>query len=214
MQQSAAQFGYTATSWDLSPKQVLDEFYKQDPKGNLDNNATLRLIDPSSPKPPDTAACKNGEKALDWNQTGPQGQQGPQGATGATGPTGPSDVYSVDGYDQGVKSIAPFNTWVDMATTPTLPAGSYAVQSQITAENALSVLTDYACELVDSSTNVYQQVNVTGPNTLTDWVTIPVQAVITLPSADTITLRCFASTAGVEAFNWQLAAIKVGTVHS
>jgi hypothetical protein len=41
-----------------------------------------------------------------------------------------------------------------------------------------------------------------------------VQAVITLANSDTITFRCIASTAGVEAFNWQLAAIKVGAVHS
>jgi membrane fusion protein (multidrug efflux system) len=34
--ESAAQFGYYATSWDATPKQTIDNFYKQDPKGNLD----------------------------------------------------------------------------------------------------------------------------------------------------------------------------------
>jgi hypothetical protein len=57
----------------------------------------------------------------------------------------------------------------------------------------------------------YQETRVTS----SDWVPIPVQAVITLASSDTISLQCeAANTSGAEAFNWQLAAIKVGTVHS
>ncbi len=34
--QSAAQFGYFPTSWNATPKQAIADFYKQDPKGNLD----------------------------------------------------------------------------------------------------------------------------------------------------------------------------------
>jgi membrane fusion protein (multidrug efflux system) len=34
--QSAAQFGYYPTSWDATPKEAIAAFYKQDPKGNLD----------------------------------------------------------------------------------------------------------------------------------------------------------------------------------
>jgi membrane fusion protein (multidrug efflux system) len=34
--ESAAQFGYAPTSWNATPKQALEDFYKQDPKGNLD----------------------------------------------------------------------------------------------------------------------------------------------------------------------------------
>ncbi len=34
--QSASQFGYFPTSWDATPKQAIADFYKQDPKGNLD----------------------------------------------------------------------------------------------------------------------------------------------------------------------------------
>ncbi len=41
--QSGAQLGYTPSSWNSTPKQVVEEFYKQDPKGNLDNIYT-RLI--------------------------------------------------------------------------------------------------------------------------------------------------------------------------
>ena len=35
--QSAAQFGYQITVWDATPKEAVAEFYKQDPKGNLDH---------------------------------------------------------------------------------------------------------------------------------------------------------------------------------
>ena len=34
--QSASEFGYTPKSWSLTPQQALEEFYKQDPEGNLD----------------------------------------------------------------------------------------------------------------------------------------------------------------------------------
>jgi membrane fusion protein (multidrug efflux system) len=34
--QSAAQFGYFPTTWDATPKQAIEAFYKQDPKGDLD----------------------------------------------------------------------------------------------------------------------------------------------------------------------------------
>ncbi len=160
------------------------------------NQGTLRVIDAGTAQ-----TCSSSETALNWSQTGPQGAQGPPG------PTGPSDVWSVDGYGAGFKSL-PFQTSVDLATT-TLPAGSYFVQAETEAENILSTSTDYFCDLVDSS-STYQETRVTS----SDWVTIPVQAVITLESSDTISLQCeAANTAGSEAFNWQLAAIKVGTVH-
>jgi hypothetical protein len=186
---------------------VIHACYKVDPKGNLDSNATLRVIDPGATKP-DSAACKKDEQALDWNQAGQQGQQGPPG------PTGPSDVWSVDGYNAPFKNVAVVPASVNLATTSTLPAGSYFVQAETEAEDFLSVTNDYFCDLVDSSNNVYQETRVTGPNTVTDWVTIPVQAVVTLASPATISLSCDATGPGSQAFNWQLAAIKIGTVHS
>ena len=85
------------------------------------------------------------------------------------------------------------------------------MQAEAEADSTLSISTDYCCDLVDSSTNVYQDTRATSSG---DWVTIPVQAVVTLASPDTISLRCIAAVLGSSAFNWQLAAIKVGTVHS
>jgi membrane fusion protein (multidrug efflux system) len=36
MLQSVAQIGYFPSSWDTTPKKAIEEFYKQDPQGNLD----------------------------------------------------------------------------------------------------------------------------------------------------------------------------------
>jgi membrane fusion protein (multidrug efflux system) len=56
VQQSAAQFGYLITSWDATPKQAVADFYKQDPKGNLDN-IYARII-------PDAPVVKQAEAKL------------------------------------------------------------------------------------------------------------------------------------------------------
>ena len=185
---------------------VIHSCYHVNGQGTVDGSGTLRVIDPSSSNK-DGSACKHDEKALDFNQTGPPGQPGQQGPPG---PTGPSDVYSVDGFGAGIKGL-PLATWVVLATTSTLPAGSYFVQAEAMVENLQSAQTNFTCDLVDSSTNEFQFERFTGPG----WATIPVQAVITLSSPDTISLRCLSFDQGLsEAANWQLAAIKVGTVHS
>jgi membrane fusion protein (multidrug efflux system) len=44
---SAAQFGYQITSWDATPKETIEEFYRQDPEGNLDR--ILARIIPNAP---------------------------------------------------------------------------------------------------------------------------------------------------------------------
>jgi membrane fusion protein (multidrug efflux system) len=54
--QSAAQFGYFATTWSATPKELLATFYKQDPEGNLD-----RILERLIPKAP---AIKQAEAKL------------------------------------------------------------------------------------------------------------------------------------------------------
>ncbi len=41
--------------------------------------------------------CRPSEKALSWNQTGPQGATGPQGPAGPQGPTGPAGPQGATG---------------------------------------------------------------------------------------------------------------------
>jgi membrane fusion protein, multidrug efflux system len=54
--QSAAVFGYSITRWDATPKEVIEEFYKQDPEGNL-NHIYEHLI-------PNAPAIKQAEAKL------------------------------------------------------------------------------------------------------------------------------------------------------
>jgi len=56
LMQSAAQFGYYPTTWDATPSQAVADFYKQDPKGNLDK-IYARII-------PNAPAIKQAEAKL------------------------------------------------------------------------------------------------------------------------------------------------------
>jgi membrane fusion protein (multidrug efflux system) len=55
--QSASQFGYQPSTWNATPKQAIEQFYKQDPEGNLDR-IYARLI-------PEAPAIKQAEAKLD-----------------------------------------------------------------------------------------------------------------------------------------------------
>ena len=54
--QTGAQLGYTPASWDSTPKQAIEEFYKQDPKGDL-QHIFAKLI-------PEAPAVKQAEAKL------------------------------------------------------------------------------------------------------------------------------------------------------
>jgi membrane fusion protein (multidrug efflux system) len=58
--ESAAQFGYQITTWDATPKEAIAQFYKQDPKGNLDR--IYAQIIPNAP------AIKQAEAKLEQAQ--------------------------------------------------------------------------------------------------------------------------------------------------
>jgi len=163
---------------------------------------TLRVIDTGKPQ-----TCTKFESPLSWSQTGPQGSQGPQGPTG---PTGPSDVWTVDGYGAADKGVGAAPNEETLATTPTLPAGSYFVQAETSLENGTATAMDYVCDLVDSEAHTYSEERATG----SPWVTLPVQAVVTLASSDTISFECEGTSSPSEAFNTQLSAIAIGTAHS
>jgi hypothetical protein len=163
---------------------------------------TLRVIDTDKAQ-----SCSKLENPLNWSQTGPQGPQGPQGPTG---PAGPSDVWTVDGYGATAKSVGLAPTVDTLATTATLPAGSYVVHAETSLRDNTTTATDYVCDIVDSSANTYGEAR----TTTADWVTLPVQAVVTLANPASISLQCTGTQAPGEAFNWQLSATEVGTVHS
>jgi hypothetical protein len=103
---------------------VIHGCYQVDPKGNLGPNATLRLVDASAANK-DAQGCKNNEKAIAWNQTGPTGPTGATGATGSTGATGANGSAWTPAYgiaavlvDRGTGSTP----WATYSTTLGSPA--------------------------------------------------------------------------------------------
>jgi hypothetical protein len=149
---------------------------------------------------------------LDFNQTGPQGASGPsgpQGANGATGPSGPSgasDVWAVNGFAMGKDLVGP--SYTDIASL-SVPAGSFFVAAE-------TVLTSnhgqFICILSDGSSPIAVARAFT--DTQFRDATVSLNVVVTFASAGTITLMCRdANDSDSTAHDWQLDAIKVGTVH-
>ncbi|MHB1421589.1 MAG: efflux RND transporter periplasmic adaptor subunit [Gemmataceae bacterium] len=61
--QSAAQFGYLPTSWTAPPEKVIEEFYKQDPKHDL-NTIFEHVINGNDPTIPQAPAIKQAKAKL------------------------------------------------------------------------------------------------------------------------------------------------------
>jgi hypothetical protein len=84
------------------------------------------------------AKCLRQEKALDWNQRGPQGATGAPGPKGDPGPQGlqgePGTSEAFAKTDFTSHTIPPNNASV-VVSSKDLPAGSYVVNAKLTAEN-------------------------------------------------------------------------------
>jgi hypothetical protein len=97
------------------------------------NQGTLRVIDTEQGQ-----TCSASEKAVEWNQTGPQGPAGPQGPEGAPGPQGEPGPQGPPG------SATPPDAWLTKASVPgnedgdehtvltkDLPAGNFAIVASV-----------------------------------------------------------------------------------
>jgi hypothetical protein len=99
------------------------------------NQGTVRVIDTEKAQ-----ACSSNEKALDWNQTGPQGPQGLQGPQGQTGPPGPPTPppawFVTTGAFQIGQDPPPFPADSQFHTllSKTLPGGVYSVVASLGAQ--------------------------------------------------------------------------------
>ena len=92
-------------------------------------NGTQRIIDTA------VESCRLGEKAIQWNQTGPQGPQGPQGLQGPpgrkgdTGPAGTNRVYwAYNSHEVEENDSLTYQTIVGLSG---LPAGWYVFSTTI-----------------------------------------------------------------------------------
>jgi hypothetical protein len=155
------------------------------------SSGSLRVIDTGVGQGCDTRK----ESPLSWNQTGPQGP------AGATGPRGPSDAWNVSSGVNDAVRIQPNNT-VTVASL-SLPAGDFFVE----AKTAIGGTGAYTCYLTSGDDTLDIS---TGGN----FVTIPLQSTVQLPSGGTVTLTCSSSSVSdATAFQWRIDAIEVGAVH-
>jgi hypothetical protein len=184
----------------------------------------LRVIDAEA-----GAKCSKNEKALNFNQTGPQGPQGLQGpqgppgpqgergatgATGATGPAGPagpggpagpagpSDAYLAS----HVPSVDILDSRLNSILTRFLPAGSYALtaKASIAGPNSTSVI----CLLYGGETIL----DLTSTS-LGFGAAITLVGTVSFPEGGTVEVACSTGDDGVTASDTKILAIKVGTLN-
>jgi hypothetical protein len=155
--------------------------------------SAIRIIDSA------TTQCTSNETEIHWSETGPQGAPGPQGPMGSAGPRGPSNGFVGDNFSAGFVPVAVSTD----ANVPTrilalaLPAGSYILNAAVGlhADVALGTLVPFAN--VECAFSVSGGSFGTGFRTLVGGSTsssasIPLVAVVTLATADTVVLACIA----------------------
>lgn len=166
--------------------------------------ASIVLIDPAKGQ-----QCPKGYNALNFSQTGPVGPQGPQGVAGPTGPQGPQGAQGVPGADGSPGAAGPagpaglshayasyggdyVNNGVDTTiVTVAVPAGTYVVSARSSVANLDADEQLASCRLKSSGTE-YDLVNLDLPgNGEPGFHTpVPLQAVVPVSQAGTITLSC------------------------
>jgi hypothetical protein len=197
------------------------------------NGTTLNILDSAE------ASCKNNQTEITWNQTGPPGSAGSDGvsvtstslaagdanctnggsqftaagasvtyacngldgATGATGAAGPSAAYT--NYGDGFHSLAAGTT--QTVASATVPAGSYVLYGAV---QAISVgdLEFAQCFFIAPGATVNGRTAV-----MTSDESESMLADVTLPTANSIILRCNAQGGTVETAG-QMIATLTGTV--
>jgi hypothetical protein len=131
----------------------------------------LRVIDPQA-----GAKCLRQEKAIDWNQRGPQGApgapgpKGDAGPQGDTGPQGPQGLQGAPGTSEAYArtdftshTIPPNNAPYAVVASKDLPAGSYVVNAKLTAENRDSTQgVTLSCVLREQGASSYLDISFSG----------------------------------------------------
>jgi hypothetical protein len=195
----------------------------------------LRVIDAEA-----GAKCAKNEKALDFNQRGPQGlrgdtgpqgpqgdpgpqgpqgpqglqgEQGPKGDTGATGPAGSggmSDAYV--GSDSGPVFIIDSEGTETEVLARSLPAGNYVLQARVTLKKS-SPSTGVRCALRVNGTEVDAEDD--GFPFLDGDGDYRVHLLGTgsLAGPGSATVSCSTGWIGIEATTVKIIAIKVGAIH-
>jgi hypothetical protein len=179
------------------------------------------------------AKCSKIEKALNFNQTGPQGPQGPQGlqgpqgergpagATGATGSPGPSGPAGPAGLAGGVTdsygssalgSVPILSDGADHVIRSRLvPAGNYAIFATGVAEDR-DHDSSTGCKIKAAGTAVAESVAETEAGGGSSWESVSIVGQAALPDGGSIEFACNTSDDGVSVWDGSLVVLKVGAL--
>jgi hypothetical protein len=198
-------------------------------------SGALRVIDTGA-----GATCSKNEKALNFNQTGPQGPQGdpgPQGPKGDTGPQGPQGDPGPQGPKGDTGNTGPAGPQGPKGDTgATGPAGPsdvwYAEHNPIQDVGSGLDTTLVSVTLPAGSYEVTAGGTLFGTNARAScWISTPggqesprgfdipyvnsvsVTNVVTLAAEGTVSFDCFANLASPQAQSVSLAALQVANVH-
>jgi len=183
------------------------------------NNYLLKVINSVSSSTPF-------DFSLAYGAVGPQGPTGPQGATGPTGPQGPTGATGAQGPTGPTGPQGPSGTSVAYSTVNisngsqlSLPAGNFIVFAnvQITATSSTQTFAQTECFLAPSGQGSFTNSTVItlteGGNTPTP-NTVPLQGVVTLDTANSITVSCGTSGATQNVTGGQIQAIQLDTINT
>ena len=185
-------------------------------------SGALRVIDTTT-----GAICSKNEKALNFNQTGPQGPQGVKGvdgtngtngtngapgAAGQAGPAGTSDAYlevPAEDVNSGILSGGDFSEIAHLD----VPAGNYEVAAKLHVYNTDRDAGVF-CQLpgIDGAAAWFSQSDSHHATQVTG-ATISLLGTVAFPQGGTISLQCQTNEAGVRRDNTKILATKVSTLH-
>jgi hypothetical protein len=193
-----------------------------------DRSGELRVIDTAN-----EATCGKHEKALNFNQTGPQGpqglqgvqgpqglqgDQGPQGTQGPSGTTGPTGATGPQGLSGGGaeafvgRGTAVYGDDISGAGADVvhvnLPAGVYALFGKAELSNR-----DGDSQIAECTLSTGESMHTRlGPfGGAAGSMGVAVEDLLTLNAPGTVTLHCNTYTG--KAYDAKVIAIKVGVLH-
>jgi hypothetical protein len=198
-------------------------------------SGSLRVIDPTS-----GGACSKNEKALNFNQTGPQGPQGPQGekgdtgvqgsqgwtgATGAAGPTGATGATGAPGATGATGPAGMNDAWV--ATNPqglditgdklvlqkTVPPGNYVISFVASLFNGDHSSQTAGCRLVNNGDETLVRLGGSSSASEEETYMLDINLVTAIRAGVTTTLQVNCGGYGVGLSRAVLIATAVGTIH-
>jgi Collagen triple helix repeat (20 copies) len=186
-------------------------------------SGSLRVIDAEA-----GAKCAKNEKALDFNQRGPQGVPGPQGPKGDPGPQGPKGDTGAPGAKGDTGDTGPSDAYMATEGDPVfvpdigateiltlnLPAGDYAITAKAMVNHPHTLVMH--CTLSLGGTDLDHAdawADFAAPEGTLPDEELTLTSTGTLTAPGTATVTCATPSEDVTIAQTKIVAIKVGAVH-